>query len=104
MGTTTNGGMFLARTQLLRDDGPEAGELQGRIRAMACQSLNSALRMVSFLRLHGADDRQLVHVLGDLGKDLGDLDARGIGRDGLEAAVALYVPGVQMADAALEPQ
>src|SRR5260370_19790924 len=60
--------------------------------------------MVPLLGLHGANDRQLVPVLCDLGKDLADLNAIGVGRYWLEAGVALYVPGIHLTGSAFEPE
>ena len=71
---------------------------------MAAQRLDGSLRMIALLRAHGADDRQLVHVPGDTWKNLGNLHAGGIRRDGSETAVRFNVPGVEMAEAAFEPQ
>src|SRR5947207_14449031 len=43
-------------------------------------------------------------MLGDLGKDLANLDAGGIGRDRLKGRVALDVPGVDLTGSAFKPQ
>ena len=60
--------------------------------------------MIALLRAHGADDGQLVHVLGHTWKDLGNLHTGGIRRDGPESAIRFNVPGVEVAEAAFEPQ
>ena len=70
---------------------------------MTCESLNRSLRMIPFVRFHGANDGQLVHVLGDARKDLGNLNSRRIRRNRPEAAIPFHVPAIEMADSALQP-
>ena len=70
---------------------------------MTRQGLNRSLGMIPFIRFHGTDDGQTVHVLGDARKNFGNLDSGSVGRDRFETGVALDIPTVQMADPALEP-
>src|SRR5262245_4342249 len=93
----------VAQAKLLGDDRTEAGKLQGRIGTVACESLNRSLRMIPFVRFHGADDRQFVHVLRNAWKNLGDLNSRSVRRNGSESAIPLYVPAIDMADPSFKP-
>ena len=67
-----------------------------------------AARVIAFAAVQGADDRQVVHLLGGHRQDFGDLDARGAGLDRLELALVLRadadVPGVHVGRAAAHPQ
>ena len=92
-----------ARAQFLGDHGAHAGKAGGGGRHMPGHGVVGAFGVGVGLVLHGADDRQLVHVSGHTGQQFRDLDSGHIGGDGLESAVPLHVPGIQMALSAMHP-
>ena len=98
------GWKVVPRPQLLGDDRTQAGKLQGRIGPVAGQGVVGALRVVVLLGVHGADNSQLVHVAGDPGKELRDLNAVGPGGNGIEWAMGLGVPGIDLGGSTLQPQ
>ncbi len=92
------------------DDATEAkgGILHDRIRLPACVHKNSAAFMAAFVGHQGADQRQVLELLGHFRQDFRDLDAGRRGIDRLEFAARLLarleVPQVHVAGAAAHPE
>ena len=97
-------GHGVARTHLLGDDRPETRELHRRIDLMSGDRVMCRLRMVRAASVHRTDQRELVHSLGHFRKQLRDLNSGNVGRDRLEVAVGLRIPGVDVARTAFEPE
>ncbi len=70
---------------------------------MTGEGLNRSLRMIPFVRLHGANDGQLVHVLRDARENLRNLHSSRIRGNGSEAAIPFHIPTIEMTDPALQP-
>src|SRR5262245_38845491 len=70
---------------------------------MTGEGLNRPLWMIPFVRFHGSNDGQLVHVLRHARENLRNLHAGGVRRNRPEAAIALHIPTIQMADSTFQP-
>ena len=95
------------RGQQRRGHGAKGRVLHDRIRLPAGVHQHGAAFMAAFVGHQGADQRQVLELLGDFRQDFGDLDAGGRGLDRLEFAAGLLagleVPQVHMAGAAAHP-
>ena len=91
------------RPQLLGHDRPQGRELHGGVVQVSGGGVVHRLGMVVAEGLDGADDGQLVHPLGQLGKQLRNLNAGHVGGNGTEGTVGLGIPGVHLAGTAVQP-
>ena len=92
------------RTQLLGDDGADAGERHGRTGTMPGEHVVRALEVIGFLRADRPDDGDLVHLLGDERTELRHLNPRNVGGNRLERTVRLGIVGVDMTRSTLQPE
>ena len=70
---------------------------------MTGESLNRSLWMIPFVRFHGSNNGQLVHVFRNSRENLRNLDSRGIRSNGPETAIPFHIPAIEMADSTFEP-
>ena len=71
-------------TQLLGHDRAQAGKAHGRVGQVPGGRVVGGLGVVVLQGVEGTDNRQLVHVPGGLGQQLGNLYAGHVGGDGSE--------------------
>src|SRR5437764_2363465 len=71
---------------------------------MTRQRIMVRYAVIVLLGVHGADNRQLVHVPGNLRQQFRHLDSGDVGGDRLEVAVRLWIPGIDVAGASVQPE
>src|SRR5262245_13316836 len=71
---------------------------------MSGQRLIGSLWMIALLGMNRANDRELVHVLGDARQQLGNPDAWNFGGDRLQVAVGFRIPSIHLGGAAFQPE